>query len=145
MHKPYQPNGSLRRTRSLSHGLGEAVRAGRGSDAFALDSDEREWVPQSPPVWFKPLLLNVSQGLLHQHPEMRASGVFSRHRYYGPVHAFILRGTCLCLAHDWVTSSGDYAFKPAGETHTLVVPDDVQERPRRNFVQRTGTTSFSIR
>jgi hypothetical protein len=26
-----------------------------------------------------------------------------------------------------VASAGDYAFEPPGETHTLVVPEDVQE------------------
>lgn len=36
-------------------------------DAFVgstldLDGDEREWVPQSPTVSFKPLILSVSQG-----------------------------------------------------------------------------------
>ena len=28
----------------------------------ALPEDEREWVPQAPNVWFRPLMLNVTQG-----------------------------------------------------------------------------------
>ena len=28
----------------------------------AMPSDEREWVPQGPNVWFRPLILNVTQG-----------------------------------------------------------------------------------
>jgi 2,4'-dihydroxyacetophenone dioxygenase len=43
------------------------------------------------------------------------------------VHAFTLRGRWRYLEHDWVASPGDYAFEPPGETHTLVVPDDVKE------------------
>jgi quercetin dioxygenase-like cupin family protein len=92
-----------------------------------LDGEEREWVPQSPTVSFKPLLLNVSQGYYINILRVRTSGVLSRHRHHGPVHGFTLRGTWRYLEHDWVASVGDYAFEPAGETHTLVVPDDVQE------------------
>jgi len=92
--------------------------------ALALDGDEREWVPQAQGVWFKPLLLNVSHGYYINILQVRASGVLSRHRHHGPVHAFTLRGSWRYLAHDWVASVGDYTFEPAGETHTLVVPDD---------------------
>ena len=92
--------------------------------ALALDGDEREWVPQPRGVWFKPLLLNVSHGYYVNILQVRASGVLSRHRHHGPVHAFTLRGTWRYLEHDWVASTGDYAFEPAGETHTLVIPDD---------------------
>jgi 2,4'-dihydroxyacetophenone dioxygenase len=60
---------------------------------LVLDGDEREWVPQSPTVWFKPLLLNVSHGYYINILRVRASGVLSRHRHHGPVHAFTLRGT----------------------------------------------------
>ncbi|MEM7567806.1 MAG: cupin, partial [Pseudomonadota bacterium] len=31
------------------------------------------------------------------------------------------------LEHDWVAEEGGYVFEPPGETHTLVVPDDVEE------------------
>jgi 2,4'-dihydroxyacetophenone dioxygenase len=101
-------------------------------DAFvgsALDlvGDEREWVPQSPTVSFKPLILSVSQGFYINILRVRSSGVLSRHRHTGPVHAFTLRGKWRYLEHDWVATAGDYAFEPPGETHTLVVPDDVQE------------------
>ncbi len=43
------------------------------------------------------------------------------------MHAFTLRGRWRYLEHDWVATPGDYAFEPPGETHTLVVPDDVKE------------------
>jgi 2,4'-dihydroxyacetophenone dioxygenase len=97
------------------------------ASALALDGDERDWVPQSPTVAFKPLILNVSQGYYVNILRVRASGVLSRHRHSGPVHAFTLRGKWHYLEHDWVASAGDYAFEPPGETHTLVVPDGVEE------------------
>ena len=95
--------------------------------ALDLDSDERDWVPQSKDVAFKPLILNVSQGYYINILRVRASGVLSRHRHSGPVHAITLRGKWRYLEHDWVATTGDYAFEPPGETHTLVVPDDVDE------------------
>jgi len=95
--------------------------------AVMLDGDGRNWVPQSPTVQFKPLLLNVSQGYHINILRVLASGVLSRHRHYGPVHAFTLRGTWHHLERDWVASIGDYALEPAGETQTLVVPDNVPE------------------
>jgi 2,4'-dihydroxyacetophenone dioxygenase len=95
--------------------------------ALELDGDEREWVPQSPTVAFRPLVLNVSQGYYINILRVRSSGVLSRHRHSGPVHAFTLRGRWRYLEHNWVATPGDYAFEPPGETHTLVVPDDVKE------------------
>jgi 2,4'-dihydroxyacetophenone dioxygenase len=95
--------------------------------ALELDGDEREWVAQSPTVAFRPLVLNASQGYYINILRVRSSGVLSRHRHSGPVHAFTLRGRWRYLEHDWVATPGDYAFEPPGETHTLVVPDDVKE------------------
>ena len=95
--------------------------------ALNLDDDESHWVKQSPDVHFRPIVLNVSQGYYVNILRVRASGVLSRHRHNGPVHAFTLRGRWHYLEHDWVASPGDYVFEPPGETHTLVVPDDVKE------------------
>jgi 2,4'-dihydroxyacetophenone dioxygenase len=95
--------------------------------ALDIDVDESHWVQQAPDVHFRPIVLNVSHGYYVNILRVRASGVLSRHRHNGPVHAFTLRGRWLYLEHDWVASAGDYAFEPPGETHTLVVPDDVEE------------------
>jgi 2,4'-dihydroxyacetophenone dioxygenase len=43
------------------------------------------------------------------------------------VHGGVFKGRWHYLEHDWVAEAGGYAFEPAGETHTLVVPDDVPE------------------
>lgn len=92
-----------------------------------LDVDEHLWVPQAPGVWFKPLVLSVSQGYYVNLLRVRNSGVLSRHRHAGPVHAFTLRGRWSYLEHEWEAVPASYAFEPPGETHTLVVPEDVQE------------------
>lgn len=93
----------------------------------AIDADERLWVPQADNVWFRPLCLSRSQGYWVNLLRVRRSGILSRHRHPGPVHGFVLRGSWHYLEHDWVATEGSYVFEPPGETHTLVVPDGVEE------------------
>jgi 2,4'-dihydroxyacetophenone dioxygenase len=95
--------------------------------ALDLDCDERFWVPQSRDVWFRPLLLSVSQGFFVNILRVRRSGVLSRHRHAGPVHATTLRGRWHYLEHTWWAEEGSYSFEPPGDIHTLVVPDGVTE------------------
>src|SRR4051812_49836534 len=104
-----------------------------------LDGDARDWVPQSAGVSFKPLVLSVSQGYYVNILRVRSSGILSRHRHTGPVHALTLRGKWHYLEHDWIATAGDYAFEPPGETHTLVVPEDVQEMATLFHVTGGGT------
>jgi 2,4'-dihydroxyacetophenone dioxygenase len=89
--------------------------------------DDELWVPQTENVWFKPLMLNVSQGYFVNLLRVRKTGVLSCHRHSGPVHAFVLKGRWYYLEHPWVAEEGGYAFEPPGEIHTLYVPEDVTE------------------
>src|ERR1700758_734914 len=89
--------------------------------------DDNLWVPMTPTVSFKPLLLSASQGYYINLLRVRQSGVLSRHRHTGPVHAMVLKGRWYYLEHDWVAEQGSYAHEPAGETHTLDVPGKVTE------------------
>lgn len=93
----------------------------------AIPEDERIWVPQTSTVSFRPLCLNRSQGYWMNLLRVRQSGVLSRHRHPQPVHGFVLKGRWHYLEHDWVAEEGGYVFEPPGETHTLVVPEDVTE------------------
>lgn len=93
----------------------------------AVPEDERIWVPQSESVSFRPLCLNRSQGYWTNLLRVRQAGVLSRHRHPQQVHGFVLKGRWRYLEHDWVAEAGSYVFEPPGETHTLVVPEDVEE------------------
>ena len=93
----------------------------------AVPEDERVWVPQAENVSFRPLCLNVSQGYWVNLLRVRKSGVLSRHRHPAPVHGFVIKGRWRYLEHDWTAEQGSYVYEPPGETHTLVVPDDVDE------------------
>ncbi len=92
-----------------------------------IPQDERVWVPQAPDVWFRPLCLNTVQGYWVNLLRVRKAGVLSRHRHPAPVHGMVLRGQWHYLEHDWVATEGSYVFEPPGETHTLVVPENVPE------------------
>ena len=93
----------------------------------AMPQDDRIWVPQAENVWFRSLCLNRSQGYWNNLLKVRKAGVLSRHRHPNQVHGFVLNGSWKYLEHDWVATAGSYVFEPPGETHTLVVPDDVEE------------------
>jgi hypothetical protein len=58
---------------------------------------------------------------------VRRAGVLSRHRHPNPVHGYVLKGRWRYLEHDWTAEAGSYVYEPPGETHTLVVPEDVPE------------------
>jgi len=103
--------------------LPDLVTAG----AIDIDDPQGFWVPQAEGVWFRPLVLSVSQGFYVNLLRVRRAGVLSRHRHFGAVHAFVLRGRWRYLEHDWEATEGSYVFEPPGETHTLVVPEGVDE------------------
>jgi len=90
-------------------------------------ADDHLWVPSSPTVSFKPILLSTSNGYFVNLLRVRQSGVLHRHRHAGPVHALVLRGSWRYLEHDWIAEQGSYIYEPPGDMHTLVVPEDVPE------------------
>lgn len=93
----------------------------------AVPTDERIWVPTQENVWFRPLCLNASDGYWTTMLRVRKSGVLSRHRHPKPVHGLVVKGSWRYLEHDWVATEGAYVYETPGETHTLVVDDDVEE------------------
>ena len=93
----------------------------------AWPDDERIWVPQAENVWFRPLLLNATEGSWCNLLRVRRSGILSRHRHPAPVHGYVLKGCWRYLEHDWVAREGMYVFEPPGEVHTLIVDSDVDE------------------
>ena len=101
--------------------------AAREMQVIALPEDERVWVPQMKDVWFRPLLLNTVQGQWCNLLRVRKSGVLTKHLHPAPVHGYVIKGRWYYLEHDWVAEQNSYAFEPPGETHTLYVPEDVDE------------------
>lgn len=95
--------------------------------ANAIPADEREWVPQAPDVWFRPLMLNTVSGGWCNLLRVRKSGVLSRHRHPMVVVGYVIKGSWFYREHDWVAKAGDFVYEPPGEIHTLEVPADCEE------------------
>ena len=117
--------------------------AGGAAEMFlagALDLDGGIWVPQATEVWFRPLMLNVTEGYYVNLLRVRRAGILSRHRHLGPVHAVTLRGTWRYLEHDWIANQGDYVFEPPGEIHTLMV--DASEEEMITFFNISGAMIY---
>ena len=106
----------------------------------AIPEDEKLWVKQAENVYFRPLCLNASQGYWMNLLKVTKSGVLSRHRHPNAVHGFVLKGRWHYLEHDWEAIEGSYVYEPPGETHTLVVPEDVEEMI--TFFQVNGIMSY---
>ena len=53
--------------------------------------------------------------------------MLSRHRHPQGVHGFVIKGRWEYLEHDWIAEEGSYIYEPPGETHTLIVPEGVDE------------------
>ena len=106
----------------------------------AIPDDDRLWVKQAENVYFRPLCLNASQGYWMNLLKVTKSGVLSRHRHPNAVHGFVLKGRWHYLEHEWEAKEGSYVYEPPGETHTLVVPDDVKEMI--TFFQVNGIMSY---
>ncbi len=105
-----------------------------------LSVDERLWVPIADLVWSRPLCLNTVEGYWTHVLRVRKTGMFNRHRHASPVHGFVLKGRWYYLERDWVAEEGTYLFEPPGDTHTLIVPDDVEEM--MTFFHTTGAIAY---
>ena len=106
----------------------------------AIPEDDTLWIKQAENVYFRPLCLNASQGYWMNLLKVTKSGVLSRHRHPNAVHGFVLKGRWHYLEHDWEAKEGSYVYEPPGETHTLVVPEDVEEMI--TFFQVNGIMSY---
>jgi 2,4'-dihydroxyacetophenone dioxygenase len=74
-----------------------------------------------------PALPQPVAGVLDEPPQSAQVRRADRHRHPQAVHGLVLKGRWHYLEHDWVAEEGSYVFEPPGETHTLVVPNDVEE------------------
>ena len=87
----------------------------------AVPVDDRLWVPTSPGISYRPLILSASQGFWMTMARIKTFGVVSRHTHPAPVHGYVIKGQWRYLEHDWVARPGSYVYEPPGDTHTLVV------------------------
>ncbi len=90
-------------------------------------ADDSRWVRQADGVDFLPLCFGVTQGYYANLLRVRKSGVLSCHKHFGAVHAYVIKGRWFYLEHEEMYTEGSFIMEPPGETHTLIVPNDVPE------------------
>lgn len=117
-----------------NHALGEVVIGD------VLPKDDRLWVPLGEKVWTRPLSFVPSQGYWVHLLRVGKTGIFNRHRHASPVHGYVLKGRWYYLEHEWEAVEGGYVFEAPGDTHTLVVPEDVEEMI--TLFHTTGTITY---
>jgi hypothetical protein len=108
--------------------------------ADVLPEDPRMWVPLGDQVWTRPLSFVPAQGYWTHLLRVGKTGVFNRHRHASPVHGYVLKGRWYYLEHEWEATEGAYVFEPPGDTHTLVVPEGVEEMI--TFFHTSGTILY---
>ena len=79
----------------------------------AIPKDERLWVPQAENV----LNESAARAQIRRAKPAPASQA---------VHGMV-QGPLALSGQDWEAAEGSYVFEPPGETHTLYVPEDVEE------------------
>lgn len=86
--------------------------------------DDKLWVPRGENIESFPLLFSVTQGSWVNITRARGDGIISRHRHSSPVTGQTLDGAWGYIEHDWTATRGTFIYEPPGETHTLIVKPD---------------------
>lgn len=109
---------------SFDDGLKPEQRA-RGNFIANVDyDDERAWIPYAEGVWFQPCSFDVSAGCFSLVLKALPGASLGIHYHVGQVYGYTISGHWRYLEHDWVARPGTFVFEPAGEAHTLVVPEE---------------------
>jgi quercetin dioxygenase-like cupin family protein len=89
--------------------------------------DDAPWIPYAEGVWVQPCRFNVTTGGFTTVLKGLPGAKLGVHYQTGTVHGFTMRGHWRYLEHDWIAKPGTFVYEPAGEAHTLVIPDDSPE------------------
>jgi quercetin dioxygenase-like cupin family protein len=112
---------------SFTDGL-DANRRSREHFVASIDlGDSPRWVPYAEGVWIQPCHFNVTSGGFSVVLKGLPGAKLGVHYHVGTVRGFTMRGHWRYLEHDWVATPGTFIYEPAGEAHTLVVPEDSPE------------------
>ena len=109
----------------------------RQRDHFITDldfNDDRLWIPYGETAWFQPCHFNVTTGGFTAVLKALPGTVVPKHYHVSTVQGYTLQGTWGYLEHDFLAKPGTFIFEPAGEAHTLFVPEDAAEPMITHFV-----------
>jgi quercetin dioxygenase-like cupin family protein len=123
---------------SFTDGLHPSKRHRDQFMAYTDLDDEKLWVPYVPNVWFQPCQFNVTTGGFANVLKVLPGARLPAHYHISTVYGYTLRGKWYYAEHDWVATPGSFIYEPAGEAHTLCVPEDATEPMMTFFVLSGG-------
>ncbi len=92
-----------------------------------LDGDalpEVPFIPYSEHVTIKLLRVDRASGQIAVILKGPPGAQIGRHKHYGSVTLYTIRGAWRYLEHDWVARAGDFVFETASSSHTFVTEGD---------------------
>ena len=92
--------------------------------ASMLDIDRLPWMGEKASISMKLLRVDPVGGEYTLYARMDAGTVLPRHRHFGPVDAWTIKGVWRYREYDWIAGPGAYVHEPPGSTHTLEVGPD---------------------
>jgi 2,4'-dihydroxyacetophenone dioxygenase len=88
------------------------------------DLPEVPFIPYSEHVTIKLLRIDRASGQIAVILKGPAGARIGRHKHYGSVILYTIRGAWRYLEHDWVAREGDFIFETASSSHTFVTEGD---------------------
>ena len=84
------------------------------------DLPEVPFIPYSEHVTIKLLRIDRASGQIAVILKGPPGARIGRHKHYGSVILYTIRGAWRYLEHDWVAREGDFIFETASSSHTFV-------------------------
>jgi quercetin dioxygenase-like cupin family protein len=88
------------------------------------DLPEVPFIPYSEHVKIKLLRVDRASGQIAVILKGPPGARIGRHKHYGSVILYTIRGAWRYLEHDWVARAGDFIFETASSSHTFVTEGD---------------------
>ncbi len=97
------------------------------------------FIPYSEHVTIKLLRIDRASGQMSVILKGPPGAHIGRHKHYGSVTLYTIRGAWRYLEHDWVAREGDFIFETASSSHTFVTEG---EEPVEVFAIVEGALEF---
>ncbi|HVW70142.1 MAG TPA: 2,4'-dihydroxyacetophenone dioxygenase family protein [Steroidobacteraceae bacterium] len=92
--------------------------------AFEVNESTLPWFDYAPGVQMKLLKINRSTGQFVLLLRAEPGAHLGRHKHYGTVNVYTLRGRWRYLEDPWTATAGSYIHEPAGAIHTFEADKD---------------------
>lgn len=103
-----------------------------------VPADEVPWAQIWEGIELKLLRVGGKSGTYTVMSRFAPGTVLPKHRHFGEVHAYTLKGRWRYKEYDWEATAGDYIYEEPNSIHTLEVPADASEPAEIVFIIEKG-------